>query len=384
MKTMPTIAALLALMFPIPALAQDEEPEVIPCKECDDVGLLPCREHPGKGKRAELERHVLYCSVVDGCADCRGVGWTDCEACANPTAEEWCATRLAEVPERRKKHSRYSKIAERTLRVAESEHFVLVCELKPMKVGRSKADEHQLLHIYLDRLEALFDDYCTIFGIKKTDFEAKSEILLWSDYEEHKKVSTELCSYFWEDIAVYQRGAKGICSIHAPNKFLKDDATIYRYLLHHVVHGLMNLQRPSAWLGDMPGGWADSGLAHWFEEKYFGIVDGYCFPEATPPSGIKSKKWRAGVRKLVASEGVPDLTVLSFVRNRAMTGEQHAYGFSLIDYLMDRDRKKLNLLLKRLRGTTPLRDAVKEVYGLKLPELQDAWKEWVLETYPRR
>ena len=43
-----------------------------------------------------------------------------------------------------------------------------------------------------------------------------------------------------------------------------------------------------------------------------------------------------------------------------------------------------NRLLKRLRASTPSRDAIKEVYGLSFAELEVAWRAWVQENYPKR
>ena len=67
-----------------------------------------------------------------------------------------------------------------------------------------------------------------------------------------------------------------------------------------------------------------------------------------------------------------------------LTPAQHLVAFSVFDYFVSLDREKLDTLLVRLRSKTPMRDALKEVFGVSILELEAAWKTWVLETYPSR
>lgn len=379
------LSPLVLLVLVLCPAAQDEGDAPDPCKECRGVGLVPCPEHRGasRGQGIDPERHALYCNAARDCDTCRGAEWLDCEACADADSEAWLARRGEALVESGKRAAKYDKFMERTLHLAESEHFVLVCELKARKAGRTKADTHQLLHIFLARLEDLFADYCEVLGAKESDFAKKSVVFLWQEREDHDKAGMEYCEWEWDEPYLYQRGPVNKFTLHAGDKRYKDDAVLHRTLVHHVVHGLMNLQKPAMWTGKSPGGWADAGVPHWFEDKYFGVCDTFCSNQVQGPVP-SAKKWRAAARKLVAGGRILPLEEFEMLRNEQLTGEQHALGFSLVDYLLAREPGKLNLVLKRLRARTPLRDSIKEVYGLKVEELEAEWKEWVLTTYAKR
>jgi len=55
-----------------------------------------------------------------------------------------------------------------------------------------------------------------------------------------------------------------------------------------------------------------------------------------------------------------------------------------VDYLIALDGAKTSLLFRRLRGRTPTRDALREVFGWSPLEFEREWMAWVLENYPTR
>ena len=87
---------------------------------------------------------------------------------------------------------------------------------------------------------------------------------------------------------------------------------------------------------------------------------------------------------MVSKDDAPTIATL-FTRNTdTLTLEEHAVAFSVIDHLQARGGPELNRVLRRLRTRTPTRDALREVYGLSVLELEEEWKQWVLDTYPTR
>ena len=95
-------------------------------------------------------------------------------------------------------------------------------------------------------------------------------------------------------------------------------------------------------------------------------------------------KWRVALRKLVASETAPSVAQVLQRDVNALEMVEQAVAFSLIDHLIHRDAAALPELGRRLKKKEPVRDALKEVYGLSPLTLESAWQAWVLETYPKR
>ena len=122
-------------------------------------------------------------------------------------------------------------------------------------------------------------------------------------------------------------------------------------------------------------------------DKYFGVCDNYCYQEVNASNIFGAKRnrsWKPTLRKLVASDSAPPFTALFQQDTARLTPTQHAVSFSLVDHLMAEDPVKLNRLFVRHRSRTPTGDAIKEIYGRKVEELEARWKAWVLESYPSR
>ena len=137
-------------------------------------------------------------------------------------------------------------------------------------------------------------------------------------------------------------------------------------------------------MGNVRGGWADAGLAHWFEDRYFEVCDNYCYQESDTAGGVKGGNWKPAVHKLVLKEKAPSLSGLFQENTETLTPDQHMVAFSLMDYLIAQDAKQVNKLLTRLRNKVTTRDALDEVYGTNALRLEQAWQDWVRETYPAR
>lgn len=380
------VTCLLLLLgggFTGSAFGQEDEGEAkfVRCTKCKNHGAKPCPEH--KAEVCALEDNVLACRAVCDCEVCGGTGWIDCENCENEHTESRLERKRAGMAKIVASWAELDETVERRLRIAESEHFVLVCELDGMKVNKKKLDDHELLHCYIDRLEALYADYCTLLGAQDSEFKEKTRILFWRNPDDHEKASMKLCSFTGES-GVKFLGAFPTYCLPVNKKDFKNDEVLHRNVVHNVVHLLLSHQAPINWIGDKKGGWADAGLAHWFEDRTWGICDNYCYQEVNSTRSFKGGKWKPALRKLVALDKTPTLADLFQQNTTTLTLEHHAMSFALVDYLLSLDGKKTNRVFMRLRAKTPTRDAFKEVFGLSVPKLEEQWKAWVLETYPTR
>jgi len=371
---------------PLPAFGegkptQDEEPRSPRCIKCKNVGSRPCSKH--KKSACALETNVRFCTEMDGCEECGGTGWIDCQRCESPEVEGDLATRRDRIPGIRKQLANFDKEMGRDLRKVQTDQFTLIWEVESMKVGKQRLDGHRLAHLYADRLEVLYADYKQLLGAEDGEFEKRLIVLVWGFDADHKEASLRFCKNSGVT-GVKLLGAEPTYSTPASKRFFKDDESLHRNIVHNVTHLLLSHQRPSRWIGQSKGGWADAGLAHVFEDRYFGICDNYCYQEVASNRDFKGGKWRPVVRKMVSSGDCPSVAELFNQNVDTLTLPQHAVSFSLVDYLLFLDGAKLNLLLKRMRSRLPTRDALKECFGLKVIQLEKDWQAWVKDTYPLR
>jgi hypothetical protein len=383
-KHRPTLALLTALLLAPLAVGssearlQDDGPR---CLKCSNQGRLVCKQH--KKVDCLLETNVLYCSYMASCEPCAGTGWVDCPKCDNEASAADFRVREAARADIEKGVKEQNEKMGRELPTAESEHFTLVWETDGLKVGRSRMNDHQLLHLYIDRLEKLYLDYVELFDIEDREFGKKSRVFVWGLLSDHEEAGMQFCEFSAKN-GVYLRGMDAVYSVLGSKKNFKSDEELHRNLVHHVTHGLISMQKPANWMGKLRAGWADAGLAHWFEERYFEVADNYCYQENNLRKSMKKGSWKVAAHRMTKEEEVPPLAALFQLDTDNLDGPQHVASFAFVDFLIQKDPKLFNTLLKRLRAKHPARDALKELYGVKVLELEEQWKTWMLDTYPSR
>ena len=361
---------------------EPEKPKVWPkCTKCKTTGKLPCPEH--KKSDATLEEGVDYCSMVYTDEFCGGTGWVSCPKCERPDVDGALATKLAGIPALRESMVKMDEEMEFELHTGVSEHFVLVMELESLKVGKKRLKRHALTHLYLERLELLYKDYTEILGVKPQEFDQRIRVLIWANDNDQAEGSLRFCNQ-GAKFGVKLLGLDPTYSICGTKQYFGDDEQLHRAMIHNTTHLLLSAQKPVEWIGNKKGGWADAGLAHWFEDRYFGICDNYCYQEQDTNQDFKGGKWKPAVKKMVAMKEEPGAGTVFSRNTDGLTLEEHAVSFSYIDFLIQKDPKMLNLLLKRMRSRTPTRDALAEAFGLTVIEFQEEWSAWVADTYPLR
>lgn len=380
---------LLAMPVALTALAaaygpqDDDEPYVPPkCTECKSTGLHACSEH--RPSECELERNAIYCSHFAGCPECRGAGWVDCEDCEHEESEAWLAQRLVSqaAGEERWTEEIDGKLDFAPLK-AESDHFLVAWEIESMKVDKRRLDQHELAHLHLDRFETLYTDYCEVLHCAENDFSGKTRVFVWALPNDQENGSRVFCGNEGER-GVKLMGPDPVFSVCGSRQYYRGDEELHRSLIHNVTHLLFSSQHPALWIGNRKGGWADEGLAHWFEDRYFEVCDNYCYQEQNTNQDFKGGVWRPAVRKMVGKDEFPPVGEMFEQNTDTLTLEQHAVAFSYVDYLLTLDGAEANRMFRLMRSRTATRDALREVFALSPIEFEEAWSAWVLETYPRR
>jgi hypothetical protein len=351
------------------------------CRKCHSTGKLPCPQHPRS--ECELETDdVIYCSAFIDCPACGGTGYVPCTECKNEPALAALQARRDKLATRKLALKSIDDTMGRPLRKAESAHFVFLWEMDRFKIDKKYLNAHECTHVYLKRLEQEFTDYVGRLQVTEKEFAEKAWVFVWYLPEDHKDGSQKFCGQS-ADGGIKLMGLKPRYSVCGNKQHFKDDEELHRNIVHCVAHLLLSQQNPPAWIGNIKAGWADEGLAHWFEDRYFGICDNYCYQEANTTAYFKNGKYRLGVRKLVAGNELPPIAEVFQQNIDTLTPAMNAVAFSYVDYLLFLDGAKFDALMKKLKAKVATRDAMRDVFGMSPLEFETQWKAWVLATYPK-
>ena len=351
------------------------------CKKCKGTGRLPCAEHPKA--ECELEDRVLYCSVVADCPVCGGAGFGVCPECRREDVKQALDAKRAKVKERQAALKTIDDTMGRPLRKAETAHFVFSWEMDKFKIEKRWVEPHEALHVYADRMERMYADYRARMAIEDKEFSNKCWIFVWYHPEDHEEGALKFCS----------QAARGGVKLMGPNprysvcgnkQNFQNDEQLHRNIVHCVAHLLLSNQNPPQWIGNIKGGWADEGLAHWFEDRYWGICDVYCYQEQNANIDFKGGKFRLATRKMVAEGTTPPIAEVLQQNVDTLTLPMNAAAFSYVDFLMFKDSAKFKEVVAKLKAKVPSRDVLLQVYGMSPIDLETQWKAWVLATYPTR
>ena len=351
------------------------------CRKCKATGRLPCPEHPKA--ECEFEDRVLFCTVVADCAVCGGAGFVLCPECKKEETAKALEARRARIQERRPILKPIDDRMGRPLRKVETDHFVVTWEMERFKIEKRWVEPHEGMHIYADRMEKLYADYCARLAVEDKAFEKKSWLFVWWHDEDHKEGSVKFCEQAARG-GVKLMGPETRYSVCGNKQHFDNDEQLHRNIVHCVTHLLLAHMKPQQWIGNLKGGWADEGLAHWFEDRYWGICDVYCYQEQNSNIDFKAGKFKLAVRKMVTEGETPPIAEVFQQNIDTLTLPMNAACFSYVDFLMYRDGPKFKDLITKLKAKVPSRDALQQVYGMSPMDLEAQWKAWVLATYPTR
>ena len=363
----------------------------VPCTYCKNRGVKPCKKHSKKVLALENDGVTEFCSYVSSCETCEGPLHVHCYHCKNDPAEALLNHNRNEFSEWRTERTvKVEKLFRRKLLMASSKNFDIVWNLKRMTVGRNKMNPHEMVHLYLKRLEDLRSLFFKTLELKKGDVSCPVEIYVWRFSQDQALAAPKFTGMGSAGTGVKLMGVKCVFTMLYEKRTLRTDADLHRHLVHNVTHLLMANMSPIRWIGNLKGGWADEGLAHYFEFMLDKKCTTYCFEEVASNMNFKGGKWLVALRKRVAIGNVPSFALISTKNSDSLSAFEHAVAFSYIHYLLTGDftqtghGRKLQALLKILKQKKTTREALKKVYGWTKISLEEKWKEWVLKTYPKR
>ncbi len=378
------LLALALCALPVSGNTQEQEEDAyVRCTKCKNVGRIECGEH--RKLDMELELGVEYCSFVATCETCLGAGWVDCEHCENPVTEARLEAKRARSAVVHAELQFLDDTMERPLRKVAVPHAVIVCEIESWKVKKKRLKPHTVAHLYAGRVDALIKDYMSVLGVGPEEFAERLKVLIWGYQDDHEEGARRFMEISGKT-GVKLLGIRPGFSVAQTREHFDNDEEFHRCVVHNVTHLLLSHQAPALWVGNIKGGWADAGVAHWFEERIEGICDNYCYQEVdlTNQRGFNGGEFRVGLRKALAKDTLPSVAQVLTMNTDTMTEEMNALAFAIVDYLMNLDPAKTNELFKLMRARHSTRDALKTVFSINPIQLETRVLEWIRTTYPTR
>ena len=364
---------------------------LVPCQWCKGKGYLRCKKHKKRYLKDFLDGVLWYCSEGASCKKCGGNLFVDCKHCTNPDAERDLASRKKKQDEwLKKRRERVDALIQHSVLHGASEHFDFVCDLKPMKVNKVRFSTHDLLHLYLRRMEDFRKKFIKVLQLGPADMGIRTEVLFWRDGRDQSLAARKFCGISASGSGVKMMGTYSIYSFQYQKRFTPKDSDVHRTLVHNLAHLFLSNIKPELWIGHLKGGWVDAGLGHYFEYLLDGTCATFCYEEVASNKSFKSGKWLVPVRKMVALKKAPSFSEVSQKNTDSINVKEHAVCFSWIHYLFEGDLggknpgKKFVQMVRILKHKKPTRDALRAVYGVSPLTFERKWKEWVLKTYPSR
>lgn len=357
------------------------------CGDCQTTGRI---HHEYNGKELELEAGATYCSVfMDREPDLLGLDWRVCPKCRTPSAQararrefdEEYQLRAQWLKERREEVDKPAGASFEHIRTA---HFQIAWDIPEIKVGRRVYRLHEAMHLYAERMEALYQQLLEIHGITERDVRSTVHRLYLVDREStSRRVGNAVMDGGFANSyrkSLIGPGSKLLC--YRNSKDFPRDEDFHEFLVHTVSHHLHNeIDQCNQWLA-VRYGWVYEGLAHYLEIRNFGTPITWCSRETGGFQHWKGKNWEGNVKRAVIGGADPAFQDVIQKANDTLTPMEHQFAWSYIDYLMWLDPKKMPKLIGYMKGPQlPTRDALKKAYGLSIGQFVDGWKAFVLEEY---
>ncbi|RKY21550.1 MAG: hypothetical protein DRQ55_04055 [Planctomycetota bacterium] len=397
----PRSLAVPALLLLLSALVSAQEERL--CGTCQTTGVVDVEL---SSKQALEQDHgpgweLLFCSEAIE-SDNMGLDWMVCPRCKSPSKQAEAQVRWdaiasknrAWLDERRRMDgfTRGKPIVH-----LETTHFVLAWDVPKLKGSDKKIYRaHEAVHLYARRMEALYHHYQTVLGVVDVDHMiTKHHFYTFDKLRDAQSVGP---AYAQMSSTTTARRAGGVdhnsTVVLFRNKNLhpKDD-DFHRHWIHSLVHQMTSVYYNPYWFPDENSkklsppwladkfGWMDAGLAHWFEIDFDGEATTYCMQEQDTTTRWKGGNWRTNVWKAVVAEDAPSFPELITIPTAALSARQHQFVWSWVDYLMSVDPKGMGRAIKLAKHDKPVREILKEAWGLSMLSFEEKWAEYVRVAY---
>ena len=354
------------------------------CRRCDFTGVVACNKHPKE--LGAMEHEVEFCTVAAQCKTCQGALFTACAKCDGGPQTELMVARRASIAEWFGRPHDLENFLEKSLLRIETPHLRLAGDVKELREGKKGVSGHLFMHHVARDGELVAKKIAEHFQVKPKDYRSPMRLWFWNEAATHRKVmlhflgSGSAGDFKW-------LGKHPRFSAHCGDNTFKFDASSLHSLgVHNVGHMLISNLFVEMWIGDMQGGWFDSGSAHWYEEFVFKRVQNHCIDEIVHALDYHKGIWRSALRDKMSKEDEAVAVLPSLLRKLTgtMMPVEHAQAWSFYDWLVHNHTDTLAPILKGLKRNIPERELFPKYLDMNLRQAEVAWRLWVQETYPKK
>lgn len=277
-------------------------------------------------------------------------------------------------------------------------------------------------HLYAQRVEDLYAEFCTLAGVKDEDFpQDPSRVVAgpaatYMGYGPYLGMKEKYLVLLFEDMTSFQQYMKDY--LGRESRFgqrwhfkdvsaliftiasdcddgrLKHDTALHCSVAFNLSQNLLDGFRYYSY--DLPV-WIREGLGHWFERRVDSKWNSFDQTEGSPADMKKAWRWEPLVRNLVTTGGkfAPFAEAYAWRDFGTITFNDHVTIWSRVDYMMTLGKDKWRTFLFEIKGRvhadwTPdqndligaMRDGLQKAYGFSVLQFDERWAEWVKATYP--
>ncbi|MBI4881070.1 MAG: hypothetical protein HY812_15645 [Planctomycetes bacterium] len=373
------LLASIAVLF----LSQDPAPRET-CSACADRGSLPCPAH--KKQDLELEKNVLFCSEVIKCRTCGGVLEIDCDECA--IGDKQIAYAREEKERWLEKQQQNYELLQHEFPIGRSPHFELWWDGDTIVAEKRRLSDHAAMHLYVDRLEDLYQQFKAATGATDEDFSTVFQVMVWKRYKHHQIAAGRFTGQPNPDTGTKRMGAVGIYTVFLDPSTVDPDesaaADLYRAIVHNVSHLLLANAWNGLWPGELQGGWVDTGVAHYFEDKLHGRCTNFCYREQDTISNFRGARWRAPARTLAAANDRPSFAETIRKKSDELSYDEHILSWSYCEFLISRNPAGFGAICRAIKQSKSIREPMLQHFEFDVLNFEEAWQAHVKATYRGR
>ncbi len=346
------------------------------CRRCGGDGLMDC---PQLAKHAcPPDSPALSCSIAAACPQCEGTRLVPCTRCKAPPALDLAPERQANRAWLAEVRAIDATLERKELAHARSAHFLLTHGVRALEVSGGETP-HGGLHLYLSRLEQLFERFSRDLSARAEDFLDRTHVLLWDRVQDQERASLAFTRQASRTESKLM-GKSPVVSIFYDKEWLHEEFELHQALVHQVTHCLLSNVWDGIWPGNIRAGWLDEGLAHAYEIELFGSVRHYCYVEADTISELSRGPWEREVRLAVDSGESPGFLGIAGKNTIELLPAEQPFAWSFVDFARREHAGSFGPLARALKARKPLSEAL-ETLQLSPFEFEERWKAFVHERY---
>ena len=292
----------------------------------------------------------------------------------------------------------------------------------PLKAPRM-LDPWLRAHLFAQRAEDVYAEFCTLAGLKDEDFPADASKVVaapgsvYMGYGPYLGMKEKYLLLMFENMTSFQTYMKAYlgresksgqrwhfkdvsCLIYTiasecDGGRLKDDTALHCNVAFNLSQNLLDGFRYYAY--DLPV-WIREGLGHWFERRIDPKWNSYDQTEGSPADYKATWRWEPLIKGFVSGSGgkfAPFSEAYAWRDFGTITFNDHLAIWSRVDWMLSQDKAKWRALLFEVKGRinpdwTPnqndlvgaMREGLQKAYGVSVLSFDEKWAEWVKATYP--